>query len=336
MARRAWQFVGIALALAVLGWLVATLQVVVVGALLGLLIAAMMGPLVQWLNRHGWRRSFAAFGVTVAWLLLVAGVFWLLGQQLVEQAPMLRAELNRAVDRLAEQFPDLPIPTSASPADLVDSTEGQRAVDGLRVGAEILSSFALAVVLSFFMLRDGPRMWEWFVALWDRGHRRRVDLMGRAAYSTVAEYVRGLAVVAAMEATLSGIALFSLGVPLASALTAMTFIGAFVPVLGAIVVGALATALAFAAGGTTLALIVLGIFVGIQQLESNVLQPWIMGHRLPLHPAAVLLALSIGGVVAGIIGALIGIPVAAATVAALRVHVLGHEEAEGEADVRTA
>jgi predicted PurR-regulated permease PerM len=184
--------------------------------------------------------------------------------------------------------------------------------------AEVLTGAALAVVLSFFLLRDGRSMWAWFLGLFSRRRRTRVDRMGHAAYGTIAQYVRGLTVVALADATLSAIGLFALGVPLAEALVVLTLFAAYIPTIGAFVVGGLAVATAFASGGTGLAITVGVLYTVIQQVDGNVLQPWVMGSRLPLHPAAVLIALTCGGLLAGVVGALLFVPLSAAVVAAFR------------------
>ncbi len=318
--RRAWQFVGIAIALILLARLVAVLHVVVVAVLLALLATATLSPLMTRLVRTGLPRSAAALTLVGSGVGVIVGLLWAVGLQVAEQVPALLDQVEQAVRQLSTRFPSLPVPEDGSITGLLQrGGDGTGlAASGLRVGAELLSGIALAVVLSFFLLRDGAAMWRWATSALTVERRALADRMGGAAFGTVARYVRGLSVVAAADAALAGIALFALGVPLAAVLTVLTFMAAFIPTVGAFVVGGLAVALAFTEGGTTMALIVLAVYTGVQQLDGNVLQPWIMGHELPLHPAAVLVALAVGGILAGVLGALLGVPVAAAVVAAAR------------------
>ncbi|WP_370326536.1 AI-2E family transporter [Euzebya sp.] len=330
LARRSWQFVGIALAAWIVAFVVTKISVVVIACVLSVLIAAAFEPLFRRLVAFGWPRTAAALTVTVGWILLVILVFVVIGWRSIDQVPEIGGQIGDAISRLRDQFPALPIPENGELDELLAGGGGGAeesgsgiapagAVSGLRIVGEAIAGGVLAVVLSFFLLRDGAQMWRWFVELFRADDGPRVDAMGRAAYATTAQYVRGLSVVALADAAFSAIGLFALGVPLASALVVLTFFAAFIPTIGAFVVGGLAVASAFAADGLTMAIIVLVLYTVIQQIDGNVLQPWVMGHRLPLHPAAVLLALSVGGFVAGVMGALLAVPIAGAAVAALKV-----------------
>lgn len=325
IGRSAWHLLGILLAFAAVGWLVSRVALVVVACILALLIAATIEPLVERLEDRGVSRTVSALGLTVTWILVLLGVFALVGWRFVDQVPELADQLRQALERLRSQFPGLPIPRNGGIEEMFSSMAGggedsgtSPAVSGLRVLAEVLTGAALAVVLSFFLLRDGRSMWSWFLGLFSRARQARVDRMGHAAYGTIAQYVRGLTVVAVADATLSAIGLFALGVPLAEALVVLTLFAAYIPTIGAFVVGGLAVATAFASGGTGLAITVGVLYTVIQQVDGNVLQPWVMGSRLPLHPAAVLIALTCGGLVAGVVGALLFVPLSAAVVAAFR------------------
>ena len=315
---RSWQLLGVRLSAGVLVWIVGRPAVVVIACMLALLGAAGLLPVHRWLRAHRLRPSFAAATAVASAVGAVLLAIALVGWRVVEQAPDLVDQLSQALARLRDQFPGLPIPQDGNLDQLLqDAQSGAESgvTTGLATAAEVGSGMALAVVLVFFLLRDGSRMWAWFVHLWPRHDREGVDAVGRAAFATISEYVRGLTVVALADGLLSLVALLILGVPLATALGALTFLAAFIPVVGATVVGALAVAIAFASGGTGLALAVLAVYVAIQQLDGNVLQPWVMGQRLPLHPAAVLVTLSLGAVVAGIAGALLAVPLTAAVVA---------------------
>ncbi|MEE8600025.1 AI-2E family transporter [Euzebya tangerina] len=317
IGRRSWQFVGLALAVGLVVWLLAQLIVVVAAIAFALFLAATFSPPMEWLAARGWPRTAAALTVTVSWLVALMALFSLVGWRFAETLPELIDQVSAALERLREQYPQLPVDVSRT-SELLSSAQewaSSRASGGLRAVGEFLSGAALAIVLSFFLLRDGRDMWQWTLALLgDRSDR--VDAVAGAAWNTVSQYVQGLCIVALADAALSAIGLFALGVPMAAALVVLTFLAAFVPVVGAFVVGGLAVALAFAGGGTTTAVIVLILYVAIQQVDGNLLQPFVMGNRLPLHPAVVLVVLTVGGLKAGIVGALFAVPLAAALSAA--------------------
>ena len=318
VAARCWQLLGILLAAGVLVWVIGRAAPVVIACMLALLGAATLLPVHTRLRDRGLPPSGAAAASVSAAIGAIVAVITLVTLQVVDQVPALLDQLSQALVRLREQFPGIPIPENGNLDRLLaQAQEGAQsgATAGLATAATVGSALALAVVLVFFLLRDGNRMWAWFLHLWPRPGRHDVDEVGRAAFATISEYVRGLTLVAFADGLLSLVALMLLGVPLASALGALTFLAAYIPVIGATVIGALAVAIAFASNGLGLALAVLAVYVAIQQLDGNVLQPWIMGQRLPLHPAAVLVTLTLGGVVAGIAGALLAVPLTAAVVA---------------------
>ena len=318
VAARCWQLLGILLAAGALVWVIGRAAPVVIACLLALLGAATLLPVHTRLRDRGLAPTAAAAASVSAAIGAILAVITLVTLQVVDQVPALLDQLSQALVRLREQFPGIPIPENGNLDRLLaQAQEGAQSgvTAGLATAATVGSALALAVVLVFFLLRDGSRMWAWFLHLWPRPGRHDVDEVGRAAFATISQYVRGLTLVAFADGLLSLVALMLLGVPLASALGALTFLAAYIPVVGATVIGALAVAIAFASNGLGLALAVLAVYVAIQQLDGNVLQPWIMGQRLPLHPAAVLVTLTLGGVVAGIAGALLAVPLTAAVVA---------------------
>lgn len=321
LGARGWQLIGAVGGAAVVVWLLLRIDLVVISCLLALFVTATLQPIHLRLRRDDRSGTLAALLTTVGFVVAILAVFALVGFRFVQQVPELMDRLSEALIRLREQFPGLPLPENGNLDMLLEqardrATQGWTA--GMRTAAQIGTGGVLTLVLTFFLLRDGHSMWCWFVGICPRPNRADIDRIGRAAYGTVSQYVRGLAVVAVADAVLSGVALLLLGVPLASALAVLTFFGAFIPTVGAFVVGGIAVAVAFAHGGASLALIVLAVYTAIQQIDGNVLHPWIMGNRLPLHPAAVVLALTAGGLLAGIVGALLAVPVVAAVVAAAR------------------
>jgi predicted PurR-regulated permease PerM len=164
-------------------------------------------------------------------------------------------------------------------------------------------------VLLFFLLKDGPMGWSWFLGAF--GDRDRADRAGRAGWRTLSGYVRGIVVIAAIDAIGIGVALALIGVPLAVPLALLTFFACFVPILGATLAGALCVLVALAANGLTDALLVLAAVIIVQQAEGNLLEPLIMGRAVRLHPAVILLAVAAGTLIAGVSGALLATPVVA-------------------------
>ncbi len=184
-------------------------------------------------------------------------------------------------------------------------------VAGATSAAEILASALLAVFLLFFFLRDGEQMWSWMMHRMPASRAGRIDRAGRSGWQTLMSYTHGTAAVAAVDAIGIGAALFILQVPLALSLALLTFISAFVPIIGATVAGAAAALVTLVTNGSRDALIVLAVVVIVQQVEGNLLQPVVMRRAIQLHPVITLLAVTAGTLVAGVAGALIAVPLCA-------------------------
>ena len=184
-------------------------------------------------------------------------------------------------------------------------------VSGAVIAVELAAGALVALVLTFFLVKDGHRMWGWFEGLFSGPRREGARELGERVWSTLSAYVRGLVVVALFDAVVIGLALLVIGVPLVVPLAVVTFFGAFIPIVGAFVAGLAAALVALVAGGVDDALLVIVVFVVIQQVESEVLYPVVVGRALRLHPVPILLAVTAGGVLFGIAGAALGAPVAA-------------------------
>ena len=180
---------------------------------------------------------------------------------------------------------------------------------------EVLTGLIITLLLLFFFLKDGPAIWSWFVSTFGGRQRTRLDEIARRAYTALSGYVRGLALVGVADATLIGSGLVILGVPLVGPLMLLTFIGAFLPLIGAFSAGLAAVLIALVDGGIVTALIVLALVIAVQQLEGHVLYPLIMGRTINVHPIAIILALATGGILAGIVGIFLSVPIV--TVAAV-------------------
>jgi putative heme transporter len=185
------------------------------------------------------------------------------------------------------------------------------AASGVQAGIGLITGLVLAIAILYFVLRDGARLWAWILGLFSPGTRPAIDRAGRRAWEVLGGFVRGTALIAAIDASLIGLGLWILGVPLAFALAVLVFMGAFVPFVGAFVSGLVAALVAFADGGWELGLAALVLVIAVQFIEGNFLQPIIQSRTVDLHPAVILLAVAAGASLFGIAGAYLAVPVTA-------------------------
>lgn len=310
----------LAAAVALIGWLLILLAPLTLAVVAALLLTALFGPIADGLRRIGAPGWLAALGALLALLLIVAGPLALIANQAISQATDLEEQLVEGLDQVRSLLIDGPLPITQTQLDAaVDglvATLGATAPDplaGATTALQTLAAMAIALVLFFFLVRDGARMWQWLLALAPVSRRGQVDSAARGGWQTLVAYVRGTVVVAGIDAIGIGLALVLLDVPLALPLAFLTFLAAFIPIVGAIVAGAAAVLVALVSNGLTDALLVLGAVIVVQQVESNLLQPLVMGRALRLHPAVVLVAVTIGTLLGGIAGAVVAVPVTAVT-----------------------
>jgi putative heme transporter len=308
-----------------LGYIVSKLPMVFLSVFVALLFTSLLHPVVDWLARHRVPRSLAALAAVLLAVAFIGGLFaWI--------APKTASELAANSDTLIQRARALVRTlTGLLPGERLTLEElGTRAerwvgehsgtlTSGAASGAAtlltVLSGMLLTVVLTFFFVRDGSTLVRAALSPFPPERRRLARKAARRAWRTLGGWVRGTVVVALIDAVGIGAGLLILGVPLALPLALLTFLSAFVPVIGALVAGAVAVLVAWATGGTRDALFTLGLVLAVQQLEGNVLQPMVMGRVLPLHPAVVLLGVTAGGLLAGIAGAFVAVPLLAALTA---------------------
>ncbi|MGY2002927.1 AI-2E family transporter [Blastococcus sp. SYSU DS1024] len=309
------------LVLTVLLWLLAgfavRLTLPLVAVAVALLLAGVAAPAVGWAERKGVPRWLGALGAVALLLAAVAGTAAGLGARIADQLPQLRDQFQQVTAQLSERF-GIQVPWGNSSGD---GSGGGGASAGDLLGpaqtvAEVLIAAFLTVVLAFLFLVGGAGMWSWLLGKLGGPVREDVDAAGRAAWTTVGGYVRGLTVVALFDAVGIGLGLLLLGVPLALTLAVLQFLASYIPTIGAFVAGLLAVAVAYGSGGLTTALLVLALVVVVQQVGNDVVEPWVMKNRLPLNAVTVLIAVTAGGVLWGIAGALLFVPLAAAITAA--------------------
>ena len=217
---------------------------------------------------------------------------------------------------------DAPVTLTDEQIDDLWERARQAAVGGVRDNGgaaarlvlEVGSGLLLGVVLTFFFVHEGERMWGWVVARVSSRRTIAVDEAGRDSIRTLGAYIRGLAVTGLVDAVIIGLGLVVLGVPLAIPLAVLTFFGAFIPIVGATVAGAMAAVVALATEGPTTAVFTVVLVLVVQQVEGDVVMPLVMRNKVRLHPAVILMAVATGAAIAGIIGAFLAVPVAAVVV----------------------
>lgn len=319
------------IALAVVGglWLLGELRVVVVPVLASLLVATLLVPPVDFLRRHGWPSALATGLVMVAAAAIVGGIVALIAPAFVDQLDQLEGSVDEAVEEVVRWLVQGPFDLERKQIDeavqsSLDSLRsnaggiGKGVLSGASILAEVIAGLLLMIVLVFFFVHDGRRIWDFGLSLVPRRRRELVDGAGREVWATTAGYMRGVALIAVVDAVLIGIALAVIGVPLVVPLMVLVFFGAFIPLVGAVASGAIAALVALISNGVVDAALVVVVIVAIQQIEGDLLYPNVVGRLIRLHPIAILLVLTAGTVVAGVIGALLSIPVAAAAWTAFR------------------
>jgi putative heme transporter len=328
-ARWSLQIVLVALGAWVLAWIVGRLWVIVLPVLLGVFIAAVLWPPAAWLRRHGWPPALASATVVLAGLLVVGAVFALLAVSLTGGVPevatsaasgigqirqwLLGPPLNLAESRLNELLQQVTTRLQQSLTTIATTV-----LTGVGAVASGVVTALLALVLAFLFVKDGPRFLPWLRGVTGpTGGTHLSEVLARV-WKTLAGYIQTQAAVAFIDGVLIGIGLVIVGVPLALPLAVLTFVGGFIPIVGAIIAGALAVLVALVSNGFTAALIVLGIVLLVQQVEGNVLQPILQARSMKLHAAVVLLAVTAGGSLYGIAGAFLAVPVVAAVAVVLR------------------
>ncbi|NYI08033.1 AI-2E family transporter [Allostreptomyces psammosilenae] len=336
-AEIAWRLVVIAAALYVLLRLITILQLVVLAFVVALLLAALLQPTVLRLRKLGIPRAPAAAITFIGGLSCVGLVGWFVGWQVEDNIDELTGRVQDAIEQLRDWMVSGPLHlTEQQLTDFVDQigeavgSNQERltsfGVSTVAVAIDVLTGMVLAAFITFFLIYDGDRIWRWCVMLFPRGTHEALRGMGPRAWFTLTRYVRGTVMVAFIDALFIGVGIQILGVPLAVPLAVLIFLGAFVPLVGATVSGAVAVAVGLVTDGPVTALLVLAVVLGVQQIEGHLLQPLILGRAVKVHALAVVLAVSAGTLVAGIGGAVVAVPLVAVLntcVLYLRAHYAG-------------
>ncbi len=324
LAAWSWRLLAIGGFALALFWVVSWIRLAVIPTLIAIVFASALRPVVKWLAATGLPKPTAVFLIMSSAVLLIVAGLWYAGREAADelddntvQTEAIRLEIE---DWLAgEPFELEPEQITEAEAAVRDALVGGVRAWGSNSGRVVVTVFGgvlLGLILTFLFLKDGSAMWAWFLQRVDPVRRPSVDSAGRAAVDTIAGYLRSVLIAGVVDASLIGLVLFVLGVPLILPLMVLTFLAALFPVVGALVAGLAATIVALITVGTQAALWTALAALVIQQVEGNVILPMVAGRQVSLHPAAILVALSAGGAVAGLAGAFLAIPLLAGFVAA--------------------
>lgn len=288
-----------------------------------LFLAALLQGYAEMLrNRARFPRGLAAITCVLTLLIVLAALGYFVENQVAGSLDTLRGDLNRAGDDFIHWLHHGPLKLSNRDIDryqneLLDALKKQQGhltsigVAGLSSGVELITGALIALFTCFFVLYDGERMWSWVRRLFPGQARQSADIAGHAAWSALTGYVRGTVTVAGIDAVCIGLGLVILQVPLAGPLAVIVFLGAFVPLVGAVATGVIAVLVALVTKGWLVAVITLAIILAVQQIEGHLLQPLVLGRSVRLHPVAIIFSVAIGSTLAGIGGAVLSVPIIA-------------------------
>ncbi|MFI1969107.1 AI-2E family transporter [Streptomyces cinnamoneus] len=318
-----WRLLVLAGTLWVLMRVISAVRLVVLAFVAGLLITALLQPTVAWLKRHGVPRGVATAMTFVSGFIIMGLVGWFVVWQVTENLDGLSANVQHGITDLKQWLLDSPFHVTQDQinniADNLSKAIGNTkdltsaATEGVQVILEVLTGILLAMFSTLFLLYDGPRIWSWILKLVPAAAREGVAGAGPRAWTTLTAYVRGTVIVALIDAICIGVGIFFLDVPMAVPLAVFIFLFAFIPLVGAVVSGALAVVVALVTRDVFTAAMVLVVVLAVQQIEGHVLQPFILGRAVRVHPLAVVLSVAAGSMVAGIGGAVVAVPLVAVT-----------------------
>jgi predicted PurR-regulated permease PerM len=323
-----WRLLLLAIVIYVIARLLGILYIVVVPCVAALLITAILQPLTAALRRRGLPALAATWVTLLIAAVVLGGVVTLIANRVSADYPTLLAETKHTAAQVQSWLAGPPfhvkntniqkllndIPSYMSKhKTLVEGT----VVTGGKIASEFFGGLVLMLFVTFFLIKDGERIWNWLLGAMRTDTARRMDRAGHAAWLAVVYYMRGTVAVAAIHGVVIGVALWIMGVPLALPLAVLVFLAAFIPLVGLLLAGALAILVTLATKGWVAAVILLVILIVEDQLEAHLLQPQVVGRAIRLHPLAVILSLAVGAVLAGIPGAVVAVPVVAVITRAL-------------------
>lgn len=336
-----WRILVILGAFIALFELLGRLMLLVVPFAAALLTAALLDPLASRLRQAGFGRGLATLVTVLVTLALLGTVGYYVVNRAIADYPQLADQATHVVKQTEDVLRRRPFNINSASIDNIGATitnalnkhKAQVAsgvVDAGRRAAEVLTGVLLWLFLTVMFLLDGAGMWDWIVRLFPRAAEERVRGAGRRAWQTLSGYITGQFLVALFHALAIGITLVILRSPLVAPLALLVFIGSFIPIVGAVVAGGIAVLVTLVAGGTVKALVLLIVLVVENQVEGHVLQPFVVGRYVRLHPVAIAVSLTAGALLLGITGAIFSVPLVAAINAAVR-FLAGRDDADGRA-----
>ena len=305
---------------AVLVFALTQLTLVLIPVLIAIILASAIHPLLAWMRRKGVPSILATWIALIGLLAILGAIGWLITVAVRNQWDELVSSASDGIASLQDYVQHLPFQIDEQQIEdarqsvvdfLTSSSFGSGALAGAAAAANFVTGLVLMIVVLFFFMKDGPKIWEFLLRPFTGSSYDRAKRVGGKTVDVLGGYIRGTATVAAVDAIGIGIALAILQVPLALPLAVIVFLTAFIPIVGATAAGILAALVALVANGPLAALIVIIVVIAVNQLEGNFLQPVVMARSLKLHPLIVLIALTIGTVLAGIVGAVLAVPIAA-------------------------
>ncbi|MGU3500087.1 AI-2E family transporter [Mycobacterium sp. C31M] len=323
------QIVAVAAGLWIFSWVVGEAWVIILPVALAVVLCTVLWPPVRWLRSKGMPPAAAALEILLVAIGVIAGLIAAVAPAIVEQSTELAEQATAGVVQVRDWLGGPPLNIGQAQLDSavtaindqLNTSSAQIATGvftGVGAATSALITVFTTVVVLFFLLKDGPRFIPWLHRTVGKPAGPHLAEVLARIWATLGGFIRTQALVSFVDAVLIGIGLVILGVPLAYALAIITFIGGFVPIVGAFVAGGLAVLIALVANGPINALLVLAVILAVQQLEGNVLQPWLQSKSMKLHAVIVLLAVTLGASTFGVIGAFLAVPVAAAVAVIVR------------------
>lgn len=313
------------------GYLLKFIWVGLLPVILAILVCTVLFPVTNWLRAHKFPRALASITTLLGFLAIIGGVFAAMAPVVSSQGASLVSQAEGGLNKLVDMAKDLPFEIDAAKVqevldDAIAFIKGQASqiatgvISGVSMASSIVMALVIMLFVAFFILKDGDKLLPWlrtytgYSAGW-----HATELLTRV-WNTLSGFIQAQAAVAAVDAILIGLGLWALQVPLALVIGVVTFFASFIPVIGAVTAGALAVIIALVSDGLTKALLALALIIIVQQVEGNVLQPMLQSKAMGLHAAMVLLSVTVGSALAGIIGAFLAVPVAATVAVVFRYH----------------
>ena len=322
VAGLSWRLLAILAFIGVFIFIVIQLKVIVIPFLVALLVTALLFPLVQWLNKKGIKKGLAVATSLVLLVAVIGGLGILVTKQVQSAYPELKDRFSIFVQDTRTTLSGEPFNIGSGDVDSYSNeitnyvqNNSQTLIAGASAVGVTAGHVAAGIFLGFFsvifLLIDGKNIWRWISNLFPRATRKNLFQAGLDGWKTLVSFVKSQVMVAGVDAVGIGLGAFILQVPLAIPITVMVFLGSFIPVVGAVVTGIIAVVLALVFNGPIAALLMLGLVLLVQLLEGHVLQPFLIGKAVKIHPLAIVLAVSAGSLLAGIPGALFAVPMVA-------------------------